>query len=77
LLLRPRRFLATCIGAHVFTDGDLDRIFGYSRIAPFDFASLRILARIDGRAYTCAARSPEDKLVAVLHDGKVSFYRVN
>jgi hypothetical protein len=73
----PRRFLATCIGAHVYTDGDLDGIFGYSRIAIFDVASRRILARINGRAYTWAALSPEGNLVAVLHDDKVSFYRVH
>lgn len=74
---QPHRFLATCIGAHIYTDGDLDALFGYSRIAVFDTASRRILARINGRAYTWAALSPEGKQVAVLHDGKVSFYRVS
>ena len=34
----PRRFLATCVGAHVYTDGELDALFGYSRIALFDVA---------------------------------------
>jgi hypothetical protein len=73
----PHRFLATCVGAHIYTDGDLDVLFGYSRIAIFDTASRRILARINGRAYTWAALSPKGKQVAVLHDGKVSFYRVS
>ncbi len=73
----PHRFLATCIGAHIYTDGELDGLFGYSRIAIFDTASRRILARINGRASTWAALSPQGKQVAVLHDGKVSFYRVS
>jgi hypothetical protein len=73
----PHRFLATCIGAHFYTDGDLDGIFGYSRIALFDVPSRRILARIDGRAYTWAALSPVGNLIAVLHGDRVNFYRVN
>jgi hypothetical protein len=67
----------TCIGTHFYTDGELDFIFGYSRIALFDVPSRRILARIDGRAYTWAALSPDGNLVAVLHGEKINFYRVN
>lgn len=73
----PHRFLATCIGTHFYTDGDLDGILGYSRIALFDVSSRRTLARIDGRAYTWAALSPDGNLIAVLHGDKVNFYRVN
>lgn len=75
--VEPHRFLATCIGTHFYTDGDLDAIFGYSRIALFDVASRRILALINGRAYTWAALSPKGNLIAVLHGDKVNFYRVN
>lgn len=73
----PRRFLAICVGTHFYTDGELDAIFGYSRIALFDVASRRILTRIDGAAYTFAASSPSGKLIAVTHDKKVRLYRVD
>ena len=73
----PHRFLVTCIGTHFYTDGDLDFIFGYSRIALFDVPSRRLIARVDGRAYTWAALSPEGNLIAVLHGDKVNFYRVD
>jgi hypothetical protein len=73
----PRRFLATCVGTHFYTDGDLDAIFGFSRIALFDVTSRRILARINGPAYTSAALSPSGKSFAVTHDRKVRLYRVD
>jgi hypothetical protein len=72
----PRRFLAFCNGTHFYTDGDLDSIFGYSRIALFDVSSRHILARIDGPAYTSAALSPNGQLISVLHGKKVHLYRV-
>ena len=79
--LKPVRFLATCVGAHFYTDGDLDGIFGYSRIALFDVTSKQILARIDGPAYTSAALSPDGRKIAVIHRERVkirlSLYRVD
>jgi hypothetical protein len=75
----PPRFLVTCVGAHIFTDGEFDSIFGYSRIALFDVTSRRILARIDGPAYTWAALSPNGKQIASIHKGttiSVKLYRV-
>jgi hypothetical protein len=73
----PRRFLATCVGAHIYTDGELDALFAYSRIALFDVASRQILARIEGPAYTSAVLSPSGKLIAVEHMSKIRFYRAN
>jgi len=72
-----RRFLATCVGAHIYTDGELDALFGYSRIALFDVASRQIVARIDGPAYTSAVLSPSGKLIAVEHMSKIRLYRAN
>jgi hypothetical protein len=77
---KPRRFLATCVGAHFYTDGDLDSIFGYSRIALFDVTSKRMLFRLDGPAYTSATLSPEGRLIATIHRGRkieVRLYRVD
>lgn len=74
---KPFRFLATCVGAHVYTDGEFDALFGYSRIALFEVASRQILARIDGPAYTSASLSPSGKLIAVEHEGKIRLYRVD
>lgn len=78
--IKPRRFLATCVGAHVYTDGDLDSIFGYSRIALFDVTSKQILTRIDGPAYTSATLSPDGRQIAVIHRERVKIrlrlYRV-
>ena len=73
----PFRFLATCVGAHFYTDGALDGLFGYSRIALFDVASRQILARIDGPAYTSAILSPSGKLIAVEHEERIHLYRVD
>ena len=65
----PKRFLATCVGAHFYTDGDLDAIFGYSRIALFDVTRRQLLVRIDGPAYTSAALSPNGRRIATIHRG--------
>lgn len=73
----PHRFLAVCLGAHFYTDGALDNLFGYSRIALFDVASQSILAHINGPAYTWAALSPSGKLIAVLHGDRIRLYRVD
>ncbi len=69
--IEPRRFLAICVGAHFYTDGDLDAIFGYSRIALFDVDSKQIVARIDGPAYTSATLSPDGRQIAVIHRERV------
>lgn len=69
--IKPGRFLATCVGTHFYTDGDLDAIFGYSRIALFDVTSKQMLARIDGPAYTSAALSPDGRQIAVIHRERV------
>ena len=73
----PRRFLAICIGAHFYSDGDLDAIFGYSRIALFDVGSRDFLMRLDGPAYTSAFLSPSGKLIATVHLGRLRLYRVD
>ena len=75
-IAEPRRFLATCDGAYVYTDGDLDNLFGYSRIALFDVATRRIILHVSGRAYTSAALSPSGQLVAIAHGNKVRMYRI-
>lgn len=69
--IEPGRFLAICVGAHFYTDGDLDAIFGYSRIALFDVASKQIVAHIDGPAYTSATLSPDGRKIAVIHRERV------
>ncbi len=76
-IAEPRRFLATCRGAYVDTDGALDNIFGYTRVAVFDVSTRRIVLRIDGRANTWAALSPSGKLVAVTHGDKLQMYNVH
>ena len=68
---KPIRFLATCAGTHFYTDGDLDAIFGYSRIALFDVTSKQMLTRIDGPAFTFAALSPDGRKIAVIHNERV------
>ncbi len=77
-----KRFLASCVGAHLYTDGEFDSIFGYSRIALFDVPSKRLLLRIDGRPYTSATLSPNGKRVATIHRGsdtkiEVKLYQVD
>jgi hypothetical protein len=77
---KPQRFLASCVGAHFFSDGELDAIFGYSRIALFDVASKRILLRIDGPAFTSATVSPDGRKIATIHRGRkitLRLYDVN
>jgi len=78
---QPMRFLATCVGTHFYTDGELDAIFGYSRIALFDVTSKQILAHIDGPAFTFAALSPDGRNIAVIHSERVKIrlmlYRVD
>jgi hypothetical protein len=72
----PLRFLAVCWGAHVYTDGDLDALFGFSRIALFDVPSRKIIAQINGRPGTKVALSPSGQIFAVQHKDQIRFYRV-
>jgi hypothetical protein len=71
------RFLAVCVGAHVYRDGMLDGDFGYSRVALFDIDTKRLIDRINGPAYTYAALSPDGKLIALEHLGTIKLYRAN
>ncbi len=73
----PRRFLAVCNGTHFYTDGDLDALFGYSRIALFDVASRSIIARIDGPSGTWATLSPSGRLIATWGGSKIRLYRIS
>ena len=75
--LEPRRFLAVCTGAHWYSDGMFDAIFGFSRVVLFDVPSARIIMRIDGPAYTSAALSPLGKRVATLRGSKIRLYEVD
>lgn len=72
----PRRFLAVCNGTHFYTDGDLDALFGYSRIALFDVATRSIIARIDGPSGTSATLSPSGSLIATWNGDKIRLYRI-
>jgi hypothetical protein len=72
----PRRFLVTCGGVYFYTDGDLDSIFGYAKIAVFDVSTRRLLARFSGRANTTAALSNSGKVVAIAHKKELRLYRV-
>jgi hypothetical protein len=78
---KPRRFLATCVGTHLYTDGEFDAIFGYSRIALFDVTSKQMLTRINAPALTSAALSPNGRRLATVHNGinkiEVRLYRVD
>jgi hypothetical protein len=71
---KPMRFLATCVGTHFYTDGDLDAIFGYSRIALFDVTSKQKLTSINGPVDATAALSPGGGRIAVIHRGRVKIW---
>jgi hypothetical protein len=73
----PRRFLVVCTGAHWYSDGMLDSIFGFSRVVLFDAPSGHQVMRIDGPAFTSAALSPSGKRVATLRGSKVRLYEVD
>jgi hypothetical protein len=73
----PRRFLAVCTGAHWYSDGMFDAIFGFSRVVLFDVPSGHQVMRIDGPAFTSAALSPSGKRVATLRGSKVRLYEVD
>jgi hypothetical protein len=73
----PRRFLAVCTGAHWYSDGMFDAIFGFSSVVLFDVPSGHQVMRIDGPAFTSAALSPSGKKVATLRGSKVRLYEVD
>lgn len=73
----PRRFLAICGGVSFYTDGALDSLFAYTRVALFDVATRKLLARFSGGAKTAAALSRSGKLVAIAHKKEVRLYEVN
>jgi hypothetical protein len=70
----PHRFLAVCAGAHWYSDGMFDSIFGFSRVVLFDAPSGHQVMRIDRPAFTSAALSPSGKRVATLRGNKVRIY---
>jgi len=73
----PKRFLAACRGAHFYTDGELDIIFGYAKIGLFDAASRQMLAQISTRSFTAASLSPSGRIVAVWQGREIHLYRVD
>lgn len=73
----PRRFLVVCTGAHWYSDGMFDSIFGFSRVVLFDAPSGHQVMRIDGPAFTSAALSPSGKRVATLRGSKLRLYAVD
>ena len=74
-LEEPRRFPATCDGAHLYADGWLDALFGYSRITLLGVVTRHIPFSLHGRSATWAALSPDEKLISVLHDEKLRSHR--
>jgi hypothetical protein len=71
---QPRRFLATCVGTHWYSDGMLDNIFGFSRSVLFDVTTKSIIGRFDGSAFISAALSPSGRKIAILKGQKVRLY---
>ncbi len=72
----PQRFLVTCVGAHLYSDGMFDGLFGFSRTLLFDVSTRSILGRVDGGAFISAALSPSGRQIAILKNGKVRLYDV-
>lgn len=70
----PRRFLATCVGAHWYSDGMFDNIFGFSHTVLFDITTGNIIGRVDGGAFIESALSPSGRQIAILKDKKVRLY---
>jgi hypothetical protein len=70
----PRRFLATCVGAHWYSDGMFDNIFGFSHTVLFELTTGNIIGRVDGSAFIESALSPSGRKIAILKDKKVRLY---
>lgn len=72
----PRRFLAVCRGAHWYSDGMFDSIFGFSRVVLFEVPSGRQITRLDGPVAVNAELSPSGKSLAVVRGSKIRLYDV-
>jgi hypothetical protein len=70
----PRRFLATCVGTHWYSDGMFDNIFGFSHTVLFDVTTNRIIGRVDGSASIESALSPSGRKIAILKGEKTRLY---
>lgn len=70
----PRRFLATCVGAHWYSDGMFDNIFGFSHAVLFDVTTGNIIGQVDGGAFISSALSPSGREIAILKGKKVRLY---
>ena len=70
----PRRFLATCVGTHWYSDGMFDSIFGFSHTLLFDVTKKSIIGRVDGSAFISSALSPSGRKIAILKGSKVRLY---
>ena len=70
----PRRFLATCVGAHWYSDGMFDNIFGFSHAVLFDVMTGDIIGQIDGGAFISSALSPSGREIAILKGKKIRLY---
>ncbi len=70
----PRRFLATCVGTHWYSDGMFDNIFGFSHTVLFDVTTNSVIGKIDGSAFIESALSPSGRRVAILKGEKIRLY---
>ena len=61
----PRRFLATCVGTHWYSDGMFDNIFGFSHTVLFDVTTNGVMGRIDGSAFIESALSLSGRKIAI------------
>jgi hypothetical protein len=70
----PRRFLATCVGTHWYSDGMFDNIFGFSHTVLFDVTTNSVIGRIDGSAFIESALSPSGRKISILKGEKIHLY---
>ena len=70
----PRRFLATCVGTHWYSDGMFDNVFGFSHTVLFDVTTNSIIGRVDGSAFIESALSPSGRKIAILKGEKIRLY---
>jgi hypothetical protein len=70
----PRRFLATCVGTHWYSDGMFDNIFGFSHTVLFDVTTNSVIGRIDGSAFVESGLSPSGRKIAILKGAKIRLY---
>jgi hypothetical protein len=72
----PPRFLATCNGASFYTDGDLDWLFGFSKVFVIDTASHQVVFDLPGSIGTNAGISPSGKTLFTLREDILSLYKL-